>query len=61
MLDHYVSVIELLINNNHRIQPPCPSVHIAEAEALKCSTDLDVSNVLPDYSPSKLKKGVQGK
>lgn len=58
-MDHYVSVIELLINNNHRIQEPCPSVH--EAETLKCSTDLDVSNVLPEYSPSKLKKGVQGK
>lgn len=64
-MEQYTAVIELLIKNVHRIQPPC---HLAEAGALKCDSDLDVprpgitdSLLLPDNGPYKLKKGVQGK
>ena len=66
LVQQYIFIIELLINNAHRIQSPYSSVHLAEADGSKFDTDLDTSSCFLEYSPMKSKKkrrsnGVQGK
>lgn len=64
-MQQHISIVELLINNAHRIQPPYPSIYLDEADGLKFNTDLDTSSCFLDNSPCKSKKkrksnGVQG-